>query len=46
MINDFMDPPEVAGIEVSDDATGPLEYRSGHCGTVLIWTHRGVAVRR
>ncbi len=39
VINDFMDPSEVAGIEVYDDATGPLEYRSGNCGTVLIWTH-------
>jgi hypothetical protein len=39
VINDFMDPSEVEGIEVYDDATGPLEYRSGNCGTVLIWTH-------
>jgi hypothetical protein len=38
VINDFMDPSEVAGIEVYGDATGPLEYRSGNCGTVLIWT--------
>lgn len=39
VINDFMDPSEVAGIEVYGEATGPLEYRSGNCGTVLIWTH-------
>lgn len=38
VINDFMDPSSVAGIEVYGDATGPSEYKSGSCGTVLIWT--------
>jgi hypothetical protein len=42
VINDTMDPSEVAGIEVYDDvATVPDKYRYGNCGTVLIWTHVG-----
>jgi hypothetical protein len=42
VINDTMDPSDVAGIEVYDDvATVPDKYRFGNCGTVLIWTHVG-----
>lgn len=39
-INAFLDPGSVAGIEIySDASTTPPQYKSGDCGTVLIWTH-------
>ena len=39
-IDRFLDPAEVAGIEVyPDGATTPPQYKAGNCGTVLIWTH-------
>ena len=39
-INTFLDPSSVAGIEIYADAsTTPPQYKSGDCGTVLIWTH-------
>jgi hypothetical protein len=39
-INTFLDPSSVAGIEIySDASTTPPQYKSGDCGTVVIWTH-------
>jgi hypothetical protein len=40
VIDTFMDPSSVGGIEVYPDAAStPPQYLSGDCGAILIWTH-------
>lgn len=41
-LNAMIQPSDIAGVEIYNSSESPPQYSSGLCGSILIWTGRGV----